>query len=110
MTNRIPSGVPGFDGLIEGGFKTGSNMLVMGGPGTGKTIFTIQFLMQDIDKFGTVVYFSFEERKKELYDDMKQFGWDLAAYEAQKKFHYISYAPDQIERLFTKVSVLLTQI
>ena len=99
MTNRISSGVPGFDGLIEGGFKTGSNMLVMGGPGTGKTIFALQFLMQDIDKFGTVAYFSFEERKKELYEDMKQFGWDLAAYEAQKKFYYLTYTPDQIERL-----------
>ena len=109
MTNRIPSGIPGFDNLIEGGFNIGSNVLVMGGPGTGKTIFSIQFLIQEMDKFGVVVYFSFEEKKEELYENMKQFGWDLAAYESQKKFYYINYTPDQIESLLKEGGGTLDQ-
>lgn len=99
MTNRLHSGILGLDNLISGGFKIGSHQLIMGGPGTGKTLFTIQFLMQDIDQFETVVYFSFEEKRDKLYDDMKQFGLDLETYENQKKFYYLNYSPSQIEAL-----------
>ena len=109
MTNRIYSGVPGFDELISGGFRLGSNQLIMGGPGTGKTIFAMHFLIQDIDKYGAVVYFSFEDKKEELYSNMKQFGWDLEAYETQKKFYYISYNPAQVESLLEEGGGTLDQ-
>ena len=99
MTNKISSGVPGFDNLIEGGFKNESDILLMGGPGTGKTIFAMQFLMKDIEQYGIVVYLSFEPRKDELYEDMKQFGWNLEDYETRKKFYYLNYTPEQIEGL-----------
>jgi circadian clock protein KaiC len=109
MTNRIHSGIIGFDNIISGGFKVGSNILIMGGPGTGKTIFSIQFLLKDIDKYNSVIYFSFEEKKKELYEDMKQFGWDLDAYEQQKKFYYINYSPTQLEHLLREGGGTLDQ-
>ena len=109
MTNRFHSGVPGLDNLISGGFKIGSHQLIMGGPGTGKTLFAIQFLMQDIDQFETVVYFSFEEKKDKLYDEMKQFGWNLSDYEVQKKFYYLNYTPSQIEALLSEGGGTLDQ-
>ena len=40
---RISSGIPGLDKLIEGGFKKNSINLIAGEPGSGKTIFAVQF-------------------------------------------------------------------
>ncbi|MBL7050886.1 DUF2075 domain-containing protein [Candidatus Woesearchaeota archaeon] len=99
---RIVSGINGFDELIGGGFKKGSNVLVEGGPGTGKTIFGIQFLMKAIEDGKSAVYFSFEENKEDLYEDMKLFGWDLEKLESEKKFFYIHYTPEQITGILSE--------
>ena len=44
-TERVPTGVHGLDKLIEGGFPKGRSILVTGEPGTGKSIFCLQFLV-----------------------------------------------------------------
>ena len=43
--NRVATGIPGFDELVEGGLPEGRAFLVSGGTGTGKTIFATQFLI-----------------------------------------------------------------
>ena len=99
---RINSGIKGFNELVGGGFKKSSNVLVEGGPGTGKTIFGIQFLMEAIEEDGSAVYFSFEENKEDLYEDMKAFGWDLKKLEEEKKFFYVHYTPEQITGILSE--------
>jgi len=42
---RVPSGIPGLDGMIEGGLPFPSTTLVAGAAGTGKTTFSLMFLM-----------------------------------------------------------------
>ena len=49
--SRIPSGIPGLDEMVEGGFEKNSSVLVIGGGGSGKTIFGTQFLLEGIEKF-----------------------------------------------------------
>ena len=41
---RVPTGIPGFDRLINGGFPKPSAILLSGEPGSGKTTFAIQSL------------------------------------------------------------------
>ena len=48
--SRVPTGIPGFDKLISGGFDYGSINLVVGGSGSGKTIFAMQFLIEGIKR------------------------------------------------------------
>jgi circadian clock protein KaiC len=43
---RIPSGIPGLDEMIEGGFPFPSVILVSGTAGTGKTTFGLKFLCE----------------------------------------------------------------
>lgn len=50
---RAPSGIPGLDELIEGGFPVPSTVLVAGEPGTGKTTFSVQSLF-DVARHGEV--------------------------------------------------------
>ena len=85
-SNRVPTYIPNFDTLINGGFKKNSINLIVGGAGSGKTIFTLQFLVNGILKHNeTGLYITFEEKKDEIYDNMSVFGWDLAKLEKQGK-------------------------
>ena len=43
---RIPTGVPGLDGLLHGGLPQGHTMLVVGPTGAGKTIIATRFLAE----------------------------------------------------------------
>lgn len=98
--DRVPTGIPNFDRLIEGGFQKESINLIAGGAGTGKTIFAIQYLVNGIEKYGeSGMYITFEERKKTLYKDMLDFGWDLAKYEKEGKFVFLNYKPAQVKKL-----------
>ncbi len=43
---KLKTGVPGLDKILKGGVKEGNSFLVCGGPGIGKTIMAIQFLLE----------------------------------------------------------------
>lgn len=102
-SSRVRTGVIGFDELISGGFKRYTVNLVTGGPGSGKTIFAMQYLVNGIEKYGeNALYITFEEKKEKLYDDVKSFGWDLERYEKEKKFIFLEYTPEQVKKLLVE--------
>ncbi|HLC72458.1 MAG TPA: ATPase domain-containing protein [Candidatus Nanoarchaeia archaeon] len=111
---RIPSGIPGFDDLIEGGFKVGSINLLAGSAGSGKTIFSIQFLVEGIKRGEAGVYITFEEKREKLFDDMLEFGWDLQKYEEMGLFKFMEYSPEQIKRVLVEgggtIDAIITQM
>ncbi len=96
---RITTGIVGFDDLVQGGFKQGSINLVSGGPGSGKTIFGIQFLVEGLKNGEPGIYVTFEEKKDKLYEDMLGFGWDLEKYEKEGKFAFLEYTPEQVKKV-----------
>lgn len=99
---RIPTGIPGFDNMVEGGFKENSIVLIEGGAGTGKSIFCTQYLINGIEHYKEHgIYISFEEEKEEFFENMKRFGWDLQKYEDEKKFTYLRYQPEQVEKVLS---------
>ena len=74
-SERVKTGIPGLDGILHGGFIPGSNVLVSGGAGTGKTIFCMQFLYSGAMKYGdNGVFVTLEERPKELRHEATRFG------------------------------------
>jgi len=92
--DRIPSGIPGFDKLIDGGFVKGSINLISGGPGTGKTIFSMQFLYEGITKFKeNGLFISFEENLNGLKNDAAVFDWDFPELEKQGKCKFLTFKP-----------------
>ena len=108
--SRVATGIYGLDKLIEGGFKKNSTNLVAGGPGSGKTIFAIQFLVEGVKKGEPGIYITFEEKKEKLYDDMLSFGWDLAKYEKEKKFVFLEYTPEQVKKILTEGGGLIESV
>jgi KaiC/GvpD/RAD55 family RecA-like ATPase len=82
---RIPSGIPGLDELMEGGFVKGSTNLVSGPAGTGKTIFCSQFIMEGLKNGETCMFITLEETPEDIMNDVKRFGWDFRKYIDDKK-------------------------
>ncbi|MBU5678344.1 MAG: AAA family ATPase [Candidatus Aenigmarchaeota archaeon] len=76
---RISTGIEGLDEIIEGGYPKNSVILVSGGPGTGKTLFCLQYLYNGAKNGEFGIYLTFEEEPKDLKDAAKRVGIDLEA-------------------------------
>jgi circadian clock protein KaiC len=82
-TTRLKTGIPGLDQMTGGGFLKGDTTLVTGPPGTGKTTFGLQFLMQGIIESQNGVFVTIEETPEKIASDALNFGWDLRKLEAE---------------------------
>lgn len=91
LVDTSPSGIRGLDDLMNGGFPRGRVVLLIGGPGTGKTILAAQFLYKGIkDHKESGVFVSLDESKNHFYSEMEPFGWDFADAEGNHKFAFIN--------------------
>jgi hypothetical protein len=91
---RLPTGINGFDELIEGGFIKDSTILVKGGPGSGKSIFAMQYLINGIEDCNeNGVYISFEQEPKDLIESMEPFNWNLEEKVQNKKLALLYFSP-----------------
>jgi circadian clock protein KaiC len=104
---RISTGIKNLDKTVEGGFKKDSINLIEGGPGTGKSIFAMQFIIDGIKNNENGVFITFEEEKENLIDNMSKFGWDLESLEKQRKIAIIEMLPEEIAELLKKKSFAL---
>ncbi len=87
---RVKTGIKGFDELVQGGLPEGASILVTGSPGTGKSIFGLQFLFNGATKFHEKgLYVSFEQLKKDIVNQASQFGWDMMKLEREKKIEIL---------------------
>ena len=74
---RLPTGVPGFDRLIQGGIPRGFFVAVVGEPGTGKTIFSIHFIAEGIRQGDKNIYVTTEETRESIIKQAAMFGFDF---------------------------------
>ncbi|MGQ9552147.1 MAG: RAD55 family ATPase [Candidatus Bathycorpusculaceae bacterium] len=89
LRNRIKTGIPGLDELIEGGLIPSSTVLLKGQCGTGKTIFGLQYLIYGALHSEPGVFLSIEESKNDLVRESAKFGWDLETFVKQGKLAII---------------------
>ena len=86
----VPTGVQGLDELISGGFPKGRVILILGGPGAGKTILASQFLYKGISEYNeNGILVALDEGKNHYFAEMAKFGWDFKKAEDEGKFGYI---------------------
>jgi RecA-superfamily ATPases implicated in signal transduction len=77
QTERVPTGIVGLDPLIEGGLPKGRSILVTGEPGTGKTIFALQFLVDGLNRGEKGIYVTADESPMDVLEQAASLGWDL---------------------------------
>jgi len=90
---RVSSGVKGLDEILGGGFPKGRTILVVGSPGSGKTILAIQFLRAGAANGERSIYITFDERPEQVKENVSAFGWDLDRLEAEGKIMFVDATP-----------------
>jgi KaiC/GvpD/RAD55 family RecA-like ATPase len=90
---RVSSGVKGLDDILEGGFPRARTILIVGSPGSGKTILALQFLRAGALKDERSIYVTFDERPEQVKENMSAFNWDLDRLEAEGKIMFVDATP-----------------
>jgi len=87
---RIKTGVDGLDELIGGGLVKGEVILLAGSTGSGKTIFSTQFIYNGATEYGEKgVYATFEEDEASLQRNMEELGMNLGRLEREGQVRVI---------------------
>jgi circadian clock protein KaiC len=94
MVNKMPTGIRGFDTMLEGGIPEGRVLLITGSAGTGKTVLLNEFLYRGITEYGeNGVFVTFEEQPSEIAANVGSFGWDYTQLQAEGKLLFADFSP-----------------
>jgi circadian clock protein KaiC len=103
----ISTGVPGFDEVLMGGLQPNRLYLIEGSPGTGKTTFSLQFLLAGLRQGEKCLYVTLSETRDELLEVADSHGWSIEGLdlyemkEAHADFRtedqYSVLPPDEVE-------------
>lgn len=86
MKARVPTGIPGLDELISGGFAENTVNLVSGPAGSAKSLMAIQYIYNGVkDKDETGIYLTLEEPRENIIRAMSAYGMDITKYEEDGK-------------------------
>ena len=91
---KARTGIEGFDEITAGGLPRGRTTLLSGGPGSGKTIFALQFLLcgaRDFKEPG--IFVAFEETAERLAANAEGFDWNLAEMQRKNRLCLIDAQP-----------------
>src|SRR5229473_6018826 len=83
---KARTGIAGFDEVTNGGVPKGRASIVCGGPGCGKTMFALEFLVRGATQYDEPgVLMTFEETTDEMTKNVASLGFDLKDLSARKK-------------------------
>lgn len=87
LLSKLATGIQGFDELAYGGLTLNRTTLLLGGPGSGKTVFALQTLVNAArrrDEPG--IFVAFEETTRQIIANAACFNWGLPALAKNKLF------------------------
>jgi circadian clock protein KaiC len=97
---KAPTGIKGLDEISGGGLPRSRTTIVCGGPGCGKTMLGMEFLVRgarEFDEPGVLV--AFEETPQEMARNVTSLGFDLEDLVNRKKLFldYVHIEPSEIQ-------------
>lgn len=110
LKERVSSGVPALDEMLDGGVHRGSSMLLVGPSGSGKTTLGLQFVLEGVRLGEPCVYANFQENPSQLASVIQ--GYGVSAEEATRKgLHLIYRSPVelQIDSILVELFRLVTE-
>ena len=97
---KCPTGILGLDEITGGGLPKGRTTIVCGGPGCGKTMLGVEFLVRGAMKFNEPgVLMAFEETPRDIATNVASLGFDIQALARRKKLYldFLSVEPSEIK-------------
>ncbi len=108
---KVPSGIPGLDKMIGGGFTKNSIVVVSGSTGSGRTTFATQFLVNGWRQNQEPgIYLSFNEPKYSIFANMSAFDWNLPDLERNKNVVFIEYPSSELSSFLEQEGSILELI
>ncbi len=90
---KAPTGIAGFDEMTGGGLPRARTTLVLGGPGSGKTVLALQFLVHGARECKEPgIFVAFEESSKRIVGNAEGFGWGLGELR-RKQLYFLDAQP-----------------
>ncbi|HXG86552.1 MAG TPA: ATPase domain-containing protein [Pyrinomonadaceae bacterium] len=113
---KLSTGIEGLDDILEGGLPENHIYLAEGEPGTGKTTFSLQFLLEGVRQGETALYVTLSETKNELIEVAASHGWSLekvnifelipSGESLKPESQYTIFHPSEIELNETTAAIL----
>lgn len=96
---KAATGILGFDEITGGGLPRGRTTLLLGGPGSGKTILALQFLVHGAKHCREPgIFVAFEETSKRIVGNAASFGWKLEELQRKRLYFFdVQPTPDLIQ-------------
>ena len=94
---RVNTGIPGLDEMIEKGFWRGSTTLIAGPTGSGKTIIGLHFIREGVTKGEPSLYVGLQENPTQLVRVMNNFGWNTEELMNDPNFELMYRSPVEVQ-------------
>src|SRR2546423_150365 len=86
VLEKASTGIAGLDEITRGGLPKGRPTLVCGGPGCGKSLMGMEFLIRGALQFGEPgVLMTFEETEEDIKKNVASLGFDINQLVRDKK-------------------------
>lgn len=110
MSERVSSGIPGLDEMVNGGFPKSSVIVLLGSCGTGKTTFSLQFLMSGLMRKENCMLITLEESVDSIVKNGQTFGWDIETYLKNKQLSILKVEPTDVKTAIQKIKTDLPEV
>ncbi|HEX5411137.1 MAG TPA: ATPase domain-containing protein [Terriglobia bacterium] len=95
--SRVPTGIPGLDELINGGYFIGSTTVVVGISGVGKSVMGLQFMAEGVRRNERGLMLSLDEQVPQILRNAKSIGIDFEPAMASDLLRVEYEPPQEIE-------------
>lgn len=93
-SSKVPTGIAGFDEITRGGLPRARTTLLVGGPGSGKTLMALQFLAYGARECNDPgIFVAFEETSQRIAANAESFGWGLSDLLRKKQLFFLDAQP-----------------
>jgi circadian clock protein KaiC len=108
-TSRVPTGIPGLDELVNGGYFVASTTLVVGISGVGKSVMALQFIAEGARRGERGLMITLDEPPAQVLRNANSIGIDLQSL-IDKRLVHLWYEPPQemeIDRHFAQIEAVI---
>ena len=100
---RTDLGIGGLDDMILGGVPKRSLLSVIGGAGTGKTTFALQFLNHALESGGKAIYITLEQTRESIFDTATEKGWSFREYADEDRLAVVAIDPIEMANSLSSI-------
>ena len=108
---KVSTGIKMLDQILSGGIPMGSSSLLIGPPGTGKSVILLQFIIEGAKRGEHGLFISFEESTDQIIRNAESFGWKLKSFIDSGMVKVVSSLPEEYrpEEHFKRIKDITAQ-